>query len=89
MYVATLYNIQLSYCKLSYEEWLLDMRIQQSSGRKDRKNHLRMDHLNLEYQVRNSDLTIKAMGVTDIFEHRDGPIRVVLLKVQIDRRENI
>lgn len=89
MYVATFYNIQLSYCKLSYEEWLLDMRIQQSSGRKDRKNRLRMDHLNLEYQVRNSDLTIKAMGITNIFEHWNGPIRVVLLKVQMDWRENV
>jgi len=32
----------------------------------EKKSIFRMDHLDLEYQVKNADLTIKAMGITNI-----------------------
>lgn len=45
-----------------------------------------MSHLDLEQHA--GAFTIKAMGITSVFSWRDGPVRVVLLKGQMDWGEN-
>lgn len=41
----------------------------------------------MNVKLRNSYFIIKVVGVINIIEHRDDPVRDVLLKVQMDGRE--